>query len=203
MPGRKRREDVERRLANAYIELAATGGAYRITLEAAAKKAEVPFSTAHYHLKAAGCSLVELGIRAVGVSAQEYITSWLAERAKRDPDSNTLHHYIEGSFEWIKTYRNHGRLLLFQYYLISGSEIEQIKFQEFIDVAKLRIEKLIYENRGRGYYQGVKKPSEMSDSIHSIMMGAVTRGLVSNIPDSLNFHMLLTIKTVDELLNII
>jgi AcrR family transcriptional regulator len=204
-----RKNDPKTKLADAFIDLASREGAYRITLEAVAKKARVPFSTAHYHLKALGVGLVEFGLREVGVRAQAYIQAFLERAGRESPKGNPLHDYVIGSFAWARELRPHASIWLFQYHLIAVNEATREAHQIFLDAALERIEKLIFESVGKGFYpERTRRPGKTRDAaiaVHSLLIGGMTRALVSSTDSksphsALESHERIVLSTIDCLL---
>jgi AcrR family transcriptional regulator len=201
--------DPKTRLADAFIDLASREGAYRITLEAVAKKAGVPFSTAHYQLRTLGMGLVEFGLREVGVRAQAYIQSFLDRAGRESPKGNPIHDYVIGSFAWARELRPHASIWLFHYHLIAVNEATRRAHQSFLDAAVERIEKLIFESVGKGFYsERTWRPGKTRDiavAVHSLLIGGMTRALVSSTEpksphSALESHERIVLSTIDRLL---
>lgn len=200
--------DPKSKLADAFIELASRDGAYRITLEAVAKKAKIPFSTAHYHLKATKLSLVEFGLREVSARGQAFTVEFLERAARAHPEANPLHQYIEVTHAWARKQRSLATLWLFHYHLASVDARARADYQPFLDAAVSRIEKLIYECIGRGLYPeraagsaGLSTP-DLALAIHSLLIGSLHRGLicVSEGDEAMKEHEEVSRKAVDALL---
>lgn len=194
-------KDPSTRLKAAIIDLAGEHGADRVTLDGAAKRAKIPFSSAHSLLKKSGMSVLQYGIQEVGENAQRTIAAYIATEQKGNPTKNPLHHYINGTFDWAERFPRHASLWLFQYHTISVNRPDLERHQEFLDTAVSRIEKLIYEGVGRGIYKTVENVSKTATVIHTLLMGATLRALVSARKGSSEEHRVLTIEMVDWLLS--
>lgn len=203
----KKKEDPKARLAAAFVTIASEKGVDQITLEAVAKKARVPFSTAHYQLRTMGLSIIEFGLRSVGTHGQEFTRNYLERRAREAPAENPLEQYLEGTFAWFKEFRPYANIWLFQYHAIAVNPQLRAIHQTFLDTAIVRIEKLIFESVGKGFYpewsrRETKIPvSEVAIAVHSILMGGTTRALVSTrgspeIGDPGDFHLRVTLRAV-------
>lgn len=199
------------RIAEAFIAIASEQGVNRVTLEGVSKKAGVPFSTAHYQLRALNMTVVQFGLSVVGRGAQQFIQTYLDKEGAEMPEEDPLRQYVEGSFAWLSKFRSHANIWLFQYHVIAVDPAIRVTHQAFLDAAAMRIEKLIFESVGKGFYHEWsrsfprEKTARAAVAIHSLLMGAMTRALVSvdeeaNEGGALNFHLDVTLHAITAIL---
>lgn len=166
---KKRDLPPEERVVNAFIEFCDERGILEATLQKIARKAGVPFSTAHYHWGGSLERLISAVLQKIGKSAQEYIFARLQNPKKGE--GNPLECYVQGTFDWIEERGGDARLWVYFFYHASTGVDQRRAHEAFLVVARKRILQLLFEAKGRGYYPKLEPTLERASQIHALVFG--------------------------------
>jgi AcrR family transcriptional regulator len=161
----------ETAILDAFVELAQFKGVASVTLQDVAESAEVAFGTVRYHFSEAGLNLTQEALIHVIKKAYAFIDERLYA-SRTQPDFNPLHAYVRAMFEWAKSYRADGSLLVYYYYLCTTKTQVAIPNAVFLERARLRVESLVHESVGRALYAPVIEPVAVATKIHLQVLGA-------------------------------
>lgn len=152
---------------NAFIQICNDDGIANATLQKAAKKAKIAFSTAHYHWGGNSDRLITAALLQIGNQAQQYIEDYL-KKAHLD-HKNPVEAYVMGTFEWALKNHSQSKLWIYFFYHASIHPLYREQYQQFIKVAHQRVLALIYEAKGRGFYKNCKPNLELASGIHALI----------------------------------
>ncbi len=193
-------EETRNRLIDAFIELSSEFGAASVTLQKTAARAKVPFATAHYHFGGDFMALQLAALDQVGKRAQVYVDAELDRPAKSSHDKNPLERYVRSNFRWAREYPKSASAWLYLYYLLSLSEKHRPAHFDFLEVARARIKKLIFESIGMEFYAAQTVQANLVIRLHDCLVGGFVLALTDPDKGAGEKHEDLTWLTIDSLL---
>ncbi len=167
------------RILNAFIELIGETGAHQVTLQKAAKRAKVSFSTAHYYFGGDWNVIFTEAVTYVANTAQEYTTQYLERHSSQKSDP--LEVYINATFQWIIDLPDHARMWLFNLHYSSLNPNEAALHEQFIERAQKRLLRLLHEAKGKKNSTFTSEPNlDLAKSIHLLVYGAGIMAIIQN-----------------------
>lgn len=158
-------------ILEAYLALAQQKGVAGLTLQEIADRAGVAFGTVRYHFNQEGRDITQEALLYLIKKAYIFIDEKLFTERGRD-GFNPIHAYVRAMFEWVKSSRAEGSLLVYYYYLCTTQAKVAIPNSVFLERARLRIESLIHEAIGRKLYAPIESPADVALKIHLAVLGA-------------------------------
>lgn len=166
------------RMINAYLEVAAEEGVHHATLQKVAKKAGVPFATAHYHFGNDSGDLLEMSMHEISNRARNFTLEHLAK--KQNSGLDPIRAYAEATLTWTETQALESQLWLFSYYLAGISETSRKNQAMTLQIARDRVYRLLCEGVGSGEIHMKGKPTrERADTIHSLVFAYGIQSIIA------------------------
>ncbi len=191
-------DQLTEKMLTAYIALCTRDSVLNVTLQKTAKHAKVPFATAHYHWGGKKKELVVEALKFIGARAQHYIEKYLNDSALKH--KNMVEAYATGTFQWVIEHRGEAQLWLFFYHhLAAGSSTPEVGMS-FVTTARLRVERLITESVGNGFYSRPKDLSLAGSVIHSFVFSNGIFAIMSRSDPKTKDLLKLTIKQINQTL---
>ena len=173
-------EDTATALVRAFLDLSGQQGVARITLQAVAKHAGIPFATAHHHFGGDKKDIRDEASLYVGKQAQEFISDWIEKASLLG--ENPLQAYFMGSLEWARLYPSFGGFWLYVYHVLSFDTEKRAAHATFVQVAQNRIHRLLLECVGRGECPQAIATADTAYTIHALLTGAVFLAITDPSP---------------------
>ena len=197
---KKKLEPARSLLIESLMSLVSEIGAHQITLQKVAKRAKIPFSTAHYYFGGNKDLIFKEAAIQAGTQGQNYIAAYLQKHSNLN--SNPVELYIKGTFQWLKDHPIESRYWLFNYYYSSLNPdfIEQQAL--FIENARKRVLNLLFEAKGRGFYPKLNLTPDLAAQVHTLIFGLGIMSMIQNF-DVKIIHQFRqeTLKQVGSILN--
>ncbi len=166
------------RMINAYLEVASDEGVHRATLQKVAKKAGVPFATAHYHFGNDPDALLEMSMLEISNRARAFTLERLARGQKSGLDP--VRSYAEATFAWTEHQALEAQLWLFSYYRAGVSQRSRENQALTLQVARDRVYRLLCEGVGSGEIRMKAKPTrELGDALHTLVFAYGIQAIIA------------------------
>lgn len=166
--------DTQVKLIDSFVILAADIGIANVTLQKVANHAKVAFGTVRYHFAGEdNLDLTQAAIFHVLQRGQAYIEKYLQnKRMASSATFNGVESYIEGTFQWLKDHRHDFSFLTYFYYMGTSHMKLVLKNDFFLESARTRVDNIVHEAIGRGFYE---KPADTRTAIlqiHALLVGS-------------------------------
>lgn len=165
-------------LLNGFIILIHDIGAHQVTLQKVAKKAKVPFSTAHYYYGGDWDRIFSDAVQVVGERLQTFTTAYIQSHS--NVKSNPIELYVNASFQWILENKYDPSLWLFNFYFSSLKPDFAVRQDEFVEQARKRVLGLLFEAKGKGFYPKLKVTQDAAVLAHTLVHGFAIQAVVQN-----------------------
>lgn len=187
----------ETSILDAFVALAGRKGAADVTLQEVAEQAGVAFGTVRYHFNDADRDLTQEALSHVIRKAYIFIDERLfAGRSKTQ--FNPLCAYVDAMFDWAKTCRADGSMLVYYYYMCTTKVSVKVPIAVILERARLRIESLIHESIGRALYPPINDPSGVALKIHLQVLGGCLIAGTLGTAEAYDAHRKLCIELVNQ-----
>jgi AcrR family transcriptional regulator len=155
------------KVLEAFILLCHEEGLLHATLQKAAKKAKVPFATAHYHWGGEPEKLITATLIEVGRKAQLFIEEYLQKSVSEG--LNPVESYVRGTFKWCQASSAEAKLWVYFFYHASLNRERSTAYHQFIKVAHQRVLNLLFEAKGRGFYPHASPDLQLAGWVHALV----------------------------------
>lgn len=162
--------NVKEQIIKAYVELCYEKSNNAVTLQLIADQAGVAFSTVRYYFAKERLLLEKEAIEYTFKIAHDFFLK-RAQEARENESFNPLMDYIDASFVFIEQFPHVFSYTMYFYYLLS-TNAEFVKGnEEYLNTAIKRIEGLIYESIGRGFYKTTVNIPQKAKQVHTLLYG--------------------------------
>lgn len=194
--------ETQMKLIDSFVLLAADIGIANITLQKVATHAKVAFGTVRYHFAGDdNLDLTQAAIFHVLQRGQAYIEKYIQKKRLSSGDKfNGIESYIDGTFQWLKDCRHDFSFLVYFYYMGTSNMKMAIKNNFFLDSARARVDNLLHESIGRGFYEKPKDTRRVILQIHALLVGAGTIACTETRKEAFKEQLEATLEAVNHIL---
>lgn len=159
------------RILEAYIELAYEIGIPNITLQKIADEAGVAFGTVRYYFSSEEGEIIHKAAFQTALAHSFREVANITAKLRTKKNANPVFVYVESMFDWVQQFPAYGSFLIYYYYLSSSKLRPSTELGDVNVKARQRIEALLFESIGMGFFKSVKNVKEAANAIHSSVVG--------------------------------
>lgn len=167
---KKSEGSVKQLIVKSYIKLCHQNSNNTVTLQMIANEAGVAFSTVRYYFAKDPLLLEKEAIDYTFKFAHNFFHK-TSQEFRENEHHNPLIDYVEASFQFIDKHPEIFSYTMYFYYLLSTNAKFVKGNEDYLNIAIKRVESLIYESIGRGFYKKNSQITKKAKKIHTILYG--------------------------------